>query len=455
MLIEALETASLGNRSYVVVNDGEAIAIDPPRDVARVDEILRRHDARLRLVVETHRHADYVSGGQELARRDGTPYGVPADPQLRMEHVAVVDGLRLEAAGLVLRAMHTPGHTPFHMSYVLEEGGSPRAVFTGGSMLYGSVGRTDLVAPDLTGPLAHDQWHSVHRIAGELAGAVTVLPTHGFGSFCSASETTSTESDIERQRRENPALTQAEEEFVTALLAGYDAFPAYYAHVPSVNADRVADLDLGLPEELDAAELGRRIAAGEWVLDLRARRLFAREHVAGMVNFDSSESFAVHAGWLLPWDAALTLVGESREQVAAARLELARIGYERLTGIATGAPHDWVVDATLLRSYRRVTFDAVAKERPAVLLDVRRDAEWNAGHIASATHIPLHELLARMDEVPAGEVWVHCGRGFRASIAASLLERAGREVVAVDDDFANAGPAGNPIVRPGLTAVTS
>jgi rhodanese-related sulfurtransferase len=274
-----------------------------------------------------------------------------------------------------------------------------------------------------------------------------VYPTHGFGSFCSVSQAGGSSSTMGRERRVNPVLILDEERYVSELLAGLDAYPAYYAHMGSANAAGPSGADLSPPNRADAAELSRRLEAGEWVVDLRARRAFAAGHVAGTLSFDLDGSFATYLGWLIPWGTPLTLLGQTSEQVAEAQRELVRIGIDRPAGAATGHPDHWA-GASALRSYPVADFaelEAVRRHRGVVVLDVRRDQEWVQSHISGAVHVPLHQLPARLAEVPAGEVWVHCETGYRASVAASFLDAAARTVVAVDDEYSHAARAGLPI----------
>ncbi len=453
--IHTIETPSLGNRSYVVVGKGEAIVIDPPRDLDRVQAVLDEVGARAVLVVETHRHADYLTGGLTLARQSRARYAVAADPELVFDHVPVHDGDVLEAAGFELRALHTPGHTPHHISYALSQHGQEIAVFTGGSLLYGAVGRTDLVDPELTAKLSADQYHSAHRLAAELPDDTLIYPTHGFGSFCSAGASTETDSStIAAERRTNAALTaNSVEDFVAELLTGYDAYTAYYAHMPVLNAAGPGPIDLSPPVLVDAGGLRRALEDGSWVVDLRTRAAYADGHLAGTFSFGIEGNMAVYLGWLIPWGTPVVLLGESADQVADAQRELARIGIDRPVGAAFGSPTDWADSPGRERSFRRVDFTDLAAERQRradlVVLDVRRNLEWSQSHLPGAVHIPLQELQARLDDVPdADEVWVHCGTGYRAAASAALLEQAGRRVVLIDDAYADAESKGNPLVRP-------
>jgi hydroxyacylglutathione hydrolase len=441
MEILTIETPSLGDRSYLIIDGTSAAAVDPQRDIDRILSVLDERSLSLSVVVETHLHNDYVTGGYELANRTGATYVLPGGDQVEFDRTAAGDGDEFAVGEhVLLRAVHTPGHTPHHLSWVLVADGEPSAVFTGGSLLYGTVGRTDLISDDATEDLTRAQYRSAHRLAEELPGDVSVLPTHGFGSFCSsASSSGSDESTIAEERRTNIALTASDEgSFVEELLAGLTAYPRYYAHMAPRNIQGPGPVDLSVPEPVDPVELRRRIHAGEWVVDLRDRRAFALSHLAGTVNVEISDSFATYLGWTIRWGTPVTLVGDTADEVAEAQRQLIRIGIDRPAGAATGGLDQWAEGGDL-RSYRSATFAELAAERDntaPLVLDVRRSDEWADGHIKDARHIPLDELEDRVEEVPTGvPVWVHCASGFRASIAASLLDRAGRNVVVLHDDW--------------------
>ena len=433
-----IDTPTLGDRSYLAHDGQVAVIVDPQRDIDRVLDLARREGVRVAHVFETHIHNDYVTGGLALAAATGAAYHVNGEDQVSFERTPIRDGDVVEASDLLrVRAIATPGHTYTHLSYALEFAGEQVAVFTGGSLLFGATGRPDLLGHDHTHDLVHHQFASAHRLAHELPEQAQVLPTHGFGSFCSAGSTgDATASTIGQEKLVNPALTKDEEAWVAETLAGLDAYPAYYAHMGPANSAGPDAADLSAPEVADKETLAKRIAVGEWVVDLRTRTAFAAGHVTGTLNFGLDGQFATYLGWLIPWGTSLTLLGESPEQVADAQRELVRIGIDRLEGIATGTPADWTDEE--LGSFRRAVFADLAQvrhHREVTVLDVRRANEYADGHIADAVNIPLHELLQRVDEVPSGEVWVHCAGGYRASIAASVLDAAGRRVVAVDDSF--------------------
>ena len=450
-----IDTPTLGDRSYLA-HDGEvAIVIDPQRDIDRVLDLARDADVTIAHVFETHIHNDYVTGGYALARATGAAYHVNAADDVAYERVPVSDGDVLDVSpALRVRVIATPGHTYTHLSYALDaandETGTlePVGVFTGGSLLFGATGRPDLLGHEHTHDLVHHQYASAQRLVHELPEHTHVLPTHGFGSFCSAgSAGDTTASTIGQEKKANPALTQEEERWVADTLAGLDAYPAYYAHMGPANSAGPQAADLTTPERADKAVVARRITDGEWVVDLRNRTAYAAGHVTGTLNFGVDGQFATYLGWLIPWGTPLTLLGESPEQVAEAQRELVRIGIDPLEGAATGAPADWTDSP--LGSFDRATFADLAQvrhHRHVAVLDVRRASEFTESHIDDAVNLPLHELLERLTEVPAGEVWVHCAGGYRASIAASVLAAHGHHVVAVDDSFEeHAAAAGLPL----------
>ena len=399
-----IETPSLGDRSYLAHDGDVALVVDPQRDIDRVLEVADEAGVRITDVFETHLHNDYVTGGLALARRLGARYHVNAADEVSFDRAQIRDGDVVEVSDTMrVRAIPTPGHTFTHLSYALETGAGDQttttAVFSGGSLLFGATGRPDLLGEEHTSALVHHQYASIHRLADELPEQADVLPTHGFGSFCSAGSTGgATESTIGRERRVNPALTQDEE---------------------------------------------------QWVVDLRTRTAFAAGHVTGTLNFGLDGQFSTYLGWLIPWDASLTLLGETSEEVAEAQREMTRIGFDRLAGAATGGPADWTDRP--LGTLERANFadlSQVRHHRSVHVLDVRLAGEHADGHVEGAQNVPIGAVLDRLDEIPERELWVHCASGYRASIAASVLAARGRLVVVVDDDFDNAAPAGLPMTTP-------
>jgi hydroxyacylglutathione hydrolase len=447
--VVTIETPELGDRSYLV-HDGEAaLVVDPQRDIERVLTVAEAVGVQVTHVAETHLHNDYVSGGRELARETGAAYLVAGAEKVAFDRTGVHDGDTFPVGALTVSVIATPGHTPHHVSYVVGSAGRAEAVFTGGSLLHGSVGRTDLGAPGSAETLAREQYRSVRKLAVSLEPAVAVHPTHGFGSFCSTGPRGQGGGTIGDELASNVALEEHEDEdgFVARLLAGPAARPAYYQYMAAVNAAG-AEAVGGAPVVLSPGELAELLRSGAWVVDLRDRASFAREHLSGSVSFEQADGFATSVGWVVPWGSPISLVAASPDRLERARRDLSRIGIDRLRGVASGSL-ETIAGGVARTSYPVSDFVGLAKdsiEHRPVVLDVRRDEEWDAGHIDGAVHIFAADLPGRLDEVPAGQVWTHCTTGYRASIAASLLHRAGRDVVLVDDEWASVLSTGLPVV---------
>ncbi|MFG3302986.1 rhodanese-like domain-containing protein [Micromonospora chersina] len=455
--VSVIATSSLGDRSYLASDGRVAIVVDPQRDIDRVLYLAGEKGVRITHVVETHVHNDYVSGGLELARITGARYVVAAADEVGFDRVSVSDGDQVPVSdSLRLRVIATPGHTFHHLSYVLDEatdgGWQPAGVFTGGSLLFGTTGRTDLLGGRHAHELAHHQHASARRLADLLPDGAQVWPTHGFGSFCSASQADAPDSTIGREKAKNPVLRLAADQFVTETLAGLDAYPAYYAHMGVANTTGPAPVDLTPVTRADPTELRRRMTAGQWVVDLRHRTAYATSHLAGTVSLGLDGPMSTWLGWLIDWGTPVTLLADTPEQVADAQRELVRIGIDRPAAHATGGVEQWTTEPGQLRELPMADFPALAAAQadntpaglpaPDVVLDVRMTNEWNTGHIEGAVHIPLPDLPARLADVPAGAIWVHCGSGYRATAAASLLANAGRRVVVINDTFDQAESAG-------------
>lgn len=450
MHIETIETPELGDRSYVVHDGDQAIVIDPQRDIDRVIDVVDRAGARIDLVLETHIHNDYVSGGLALARAAGARYGVAAAEPVAFDRSPITPGEAMQVGSLTVRAEEAPGHTLHHLAFVVEADGRPQAVFTGGSLLFGTVGRTDLDYRSTPAALTRAQYRGVRGLLDRLPGEVSIHPTHGFGSFCSsAASSGAAASTIESERRDNLVARCTDEDlFVTTILGGLTAYPRYYAQMGPANRRGASNPELTAAQPVGPEELRERLQAGEWIVDLQARRLYAASHLRGTVSMELSTNFTTYLGWVLPPHAALTLVG-SPDEISDARRALVRIGLDHATA-ALRQTADELTEAAP-RRYAVADFKTAATEidkRTDTILDVRRNDEWRDGHIREAVHIPLPELLERLGEVPTRRLWVHCASGFRASIAASLLDRSGYDVILIDDDFDNVGPSGFVIGEP-------
>jgi len=434
-----IDTPTLGDRGYIAHDGKTALVVDPQRDIDRVEQVLSDHSLELGAVVETHMHNDYVSGGLVLARKYQAKYITSADDPVAFERVAAHDLDEFSIGNFGIKALHTPGHTFTHLSYILmDEQGKSTGIFTGGSLLHGSTGRPDLLGQDHATKLAKLQHGSAHRITEFLDDNAPIFPTHGFGSFCAATSTSGSSSNIQDEKRGNPALQLNVERFVIETLAGLDTFPSYYKHMGPANIACAGPIDLSELPRLSTDELLKRIAGGSWVVDLRDKDSWANAHLAGTINFGVSGSFATYLGWLMPYEKELVLISDKANDISVAQRELVRIGIDRPSASFVGAMDNF---AEVLNA-KVVSFEDVpeALTNPEiVLLDVRRNSERQASHIKASKHIPLHEIESRLGELATDMIyWVHCGGAYRASIAASIMQNAGLKIVLINEPYEKA-----------------
>jgi hydroxyacylglutathione hydrolase len=448
MKVIHLDTASLGDRSYIAHDGTSALVVDPQRDIDRVIQILETEGVSLSAVVETHIHNDYVSGGLQLAREFGVKYIVNEADPVAYERYAVKDTDVIDVGNFAIQVLHTPGHTFTHLSYaLLNEVGNPVGVFTGGSMLHGSTGRPDLLGAIHAEELAGLQHGSAHRLASFLPDAISIHPTHGFGSFCAATATCGDSSTIADEKRTNPALLLSKEEFIRTTLAGLDAFPAYYKYMGPLNHQGPSMIDLSALSNLQPQQIQQSLSQGAWVVDIRSRNEYVKGHLPGSINAGLDGSFATYLGWIYDYSKDLVLISDSAETIALAQRELVRIGIDKPKG-------QFVGDITKLETptkNKSVTFSDVSNilhDENIIVLDVRRLKEHETAHIEGEVNIPLHELESRISELPQGKaIWVHCAGAYRASAALGLLERSGFEAVLINEPFEAALRVANlPIV---------
>jgi glyoxylase-like metal-dependent hydrolase (beta-lactamase superfamily II)/rhodanese-related sulfurtransferase len=453
MDLELFVTDGLGDASYLLASGREAVLVDPQRDAWRFLEVAERRGWRIRYVLETHVHNDYVSGALEARAATGAEIAAPARGGYAFEHLAVDEGDAVEIGSLRLTAWATPGHTPEHLSWVVADQASPSTaedpigIFTGGSLLVGSAGRTDLLGPVLTDALTRDQQRTLQRLAG-LPDATEVLPTHGAGSFCSAGPASARRvSSIAAERFANPTFRAAAEPFAqfrAQAIGGLGRYPAYYAHMASIN--RAGPRVLGrliLPPPLDPAAFEAAARAGATIVDARDRKWFAAGHIKGALNIELEGTFAGYVGWLVPFASKVVLVlPEGRpDALADATTELLRIGYEWVPGFLDGGMDAWAASGRAVATYETTTMRAMHADQAQtggegrVLLDVRQPIEWERdGVVPGAERIFVADLPARLAELPAGApVTVFCKSGSRAAIAASVLDGAGVDVRVVAD----------------------
>lgn len=431
-----LDTPTLGDRSYIAHDGKIALVVDPQRDIDRVEEILNAEGLEIGAVVETHMHNDYVSGGLVLARKYGAKYITSANDDVSFERVAVMDREIVNIGDFAVQALHTPGHTFTHLSYILlTPENDSKAIFTGGSMLHGSTGRPDLLGWDQAATLAGLQHGSAHRIAELLEDKVSVHPTHGFGSFCAATSTSGDSSTIGDEKKSNPALLLDKKTFIEQTLAGLDAYPAYYRYMGQANLAGAGPIDLSELKNMTTAEILKEIESGAWVIDLRPKGLYAAGHLPGSLSFGIDGSFATYFGWLYPYGEKLMLLSDRKDDITYAQRELVRIGIDRPNGAMVGD----LVGTDELATNKTVTFNdvpAALKDPTTLVLDVRRNSERHASHIEGTVHIPLHELKSRLSELPKDkEIWVHCAGAYRAAGSLGILESAGFKPVLINEPY--------------------
>lgn len=447
LTIRTLATPGLGDRSYLAIADGWAIAVDVQRDLDRVEQILDDEGARLGAVLETHLHNDYLTGGLVLARRHGAEYIVPEGPKLGYSATRAVDGLTIRRGPLTVRGIDAPGHTDAHTVYSVHiDDGAPQAAFTGGSLLLGATGRSDLLGTDRFDTLARQQYWSVRRLARLLGGDARILPTHGFGSFCAAGALTASADTVAAQLAVNPAYLLSEDEFVADMRDRLGDYPTYYAFMGAWNTGGVRTADMPSVPAVDASALTQWDGPGRLVVDVRARRRWSDGHVPGSVSIDAAGPVATWLGWIAPIDTSVVLVAETPEQRDGAARELHRIGFDDIAGAYVSRDLAGVDD---VRPALRATFSGLAKafsdSADPLVLDVRETAEWRTGHVAGAIHVPAHDIAATFDgALPRETPWVYCAAGLRSTIATSQLLRLGVEAVAVDDAIDRAAAAGVP-----------
>ena len=431
-----LDTPTLGDRSYIAHDGKIALVVDPQRDIDRVEEILETEGVEIGAVVETHMHNDYVSGGLVLAKNHGAKYVTSANDDVRFDRIAVVDREIINISDFAIQALHTPGHTYTHMSYILlTPESNPQAIFTGGSMLHGSTGRPDLLGWDQAATLAGLQHGSAHRIAELLEDKISLHPTHGFGSFCAATSTSGDSSTIGDEKKSNPALLLDKKTFIEQTLAGLDAYPAYYKYMSPINVEGAGPIDLSELKNMSTSEVLKAIESGAWVVDLRPKGLYAAGHLPGSLSFGIDGSFATYFGWLYPYGEKLMLLSDRKDDITHAQRELVRIGIDRPDGALVGD----LTGTTELVSNRTVTFGdvpAALKDPNILVLDVRRNSERTASHIQGTAHIPFHELKLRVSELPKEkEIWVHCAGAYRAAGSLGILEDAGYKPVLINENY--------------------
>ena len=424
-----LTDEGLGNTAYLAgLGDGRALAVDASRDLRALREAAAKRGLTVAFAADTHLHADFLTGAVQLAADEGATVLAAAAGHRTFPHTALADGDETDLGGLTLRALATPGHTGEHLSYLLLDGSRELGVFTGGSLIVGSAARTDLLGAGRAEELARAQYRSLRRLAA-LPDATAVWPTHGAGSFCSAPPGTARVTTIGAEKASNALLAAPDEDtFARRLLASLGSYPAYFARLAEVNRSGPAPVT-GSPglAPLTPAGLRSLMSGGGQVVDVRPVADFAAGHIPGAVSIPLRDQFATWLGWVVPDGVPLGFVLAGGQDPAEVAWQALKIGYENLAGQLDGSMAAWHADAGPAETTELVTAGRIAG-RP--VLDVRQAAEYAAGHVPGAVHVELGDLAARAQDAPAGAV-VMCGHGERAMTAASLLQRAGHDGLAV------------------------
>jgi glyoxylase-like metal-dependent hydrolase (beta-lactamase superfamily II)/rhodanese-related sulfurtransferase len=421
----------LGNSAYLIdLGDGQGMVIDPERNPRPYLDAAERLSLTVRWVVETHLHADFVSGGRELAAR-GARLLAPAASGLMFDHKGVADGDEVDLGGLTMRVIATPGHTPEHCAYLLLDGVEPLALFSGGTLIVGGVARTDLISPELTEELARAAYRSIKERLLVLPDALPVYPTHGAGSFCSAALTGERTTTIGRERVSNPLLQAKDEtDFVARLSADLGSYPVYFLRLREVNQMGATVYGASPPtlRALRHDEVARLVEQGAEIVDLRPVSDFAGGHIPASLSIQLRSQFSTWLGWLVEPDRVLVFIGDPDREVPDAVVQCLNIGYENFGGYLAGGIDAWQRAGHPMKKIPLVSADQIPAT--AAIVDVRQRSEWESGHVEGALHLELGEM-AELGTQLAGDLVLHCGHGQRSMTAASLLERAGRTDVAV------------------------
>jgi glyoxylase-like metal-dependent hydrolase (beta-lactamase superfamily II) len=437
MIFKPFYLGCLAHGSYLIGDGGEAAVVDPQRDVEQYLEEARAQGLTIRHIIETHLHADFVSGHLELARRTGATIHIGHLAGATFPHRPIREGDELRLGGATLRFLETPGHTPEGISVLVFDGSQPdvpRKILTGDTLFVGDVGRPDLVVAKGRSPeeMARMLYHSLHHKILTLPDEVEVWPAHGAGSACGRSISRERSSTIGIQRQANPALRPMDEEaFVRSVTTGLEPAPRYFGRAVEANRRGAPSLaEVIHPQPLDAAAVEARMAAGATVLDVRTTDAYGQGHIPGSVFIGLDGQFASWAGSLLDLDAPIVLVAAEKQQVAEAAMRLARVGIERVEGHLEHGIEAWRASGRPLGTVEQVTVDALqgriaGGEKPRIV-DVRRAGEHQGGHIPGAQNVPLDRLSERWPEVET-PAFVACGSGYRSMIACSLLEQRGRQ----------------------------
>lgn len=437
MHVQQMYTACLSEAAYFIHSDGEAAVIDPMRDVDAYLKLAEEHDVTIKYIFETHFHADFISGHLELSRRTGAPIIYGPNTEAGFEFRMVKDGEVFNLGHLQIKALHTPGHTLESTSYLLfDEDGKPYCVFTGDTLFVGDVGRPDLFSGNMTKEeLAGMMYHSLQTKIKTLPDDVIVYPAHGPGSSCGKNLGPETYSTMGAQKATNYALQDmTQEEFVAAVTTGLNTPPAYFPVNARINQQGYDSMDEVMERSLkplSVADFKAAAAGGAWILDTRPSTVFTHAFIPESISIGLDGRYAEWAGSLIPAGQPLVIVPEAGKEKESI-IRLARVGFDNVQGYLEGGIEAWQAAGEQMDMIIDIEADELAMDLPhdnrLEVLDVRKPAEFDAGHVKGATNLPLDMMmdplkLAMVDT--NHNLYVHCAGGYRSVIACSLLKRQG------------------------------
>src|SRR5712691_11456720 len=433
--VEAVPARELGNSSFVIADTdrGVGLVIDPVRDIERYLTVASNLNVRLTHALDTHLHNDYVSGRRELAAEVGANIDeLPA-------------GRETPLGGVTIRALHTPGHTPDHKSYLLSEGGRPRVLFSGGAVMLGAIARTDLFGPHLAVHLALEALSTLQVRLRGLPDYIAVFPTHGGGSFCGTGGRSGHETTLGQERKTNPFFLTTEVMPFLARLLSQHRYPTYYRDMAAINTAGATLIGRTLPPlaKLVADDVAGLMDDGAAVVDVRVGREYDRGHIPRSYNVGIDGPVSAWVGWLVARGRPIVLVGANDRDLLRAQRELLRIGYDSIAGVLDGGIDAWHSSGRQLSTFETVDVEDMAQwvlsAEPMTVVDTRDEHEWVAGHVPGAVHMYVPDVPYRAGEIPReAPVAVHCASGYRAGIAASLLEQAGlTRIIHVNGEYSD------------------
>jgi hydroxyacylglutathione hydrolase len=439
MYFKQFYLACLAHASYLIGSDGEATVVDPQRDVDQYLEEAKVEGLTIKFVIETHLHADFVSGHRELAARTGAEIVFSEKARATFPHRAVRDGDELKIGKVSLRVLETPGHTPESICLLVTDSqvsAYPQKVLTGDTLFIGDVGRPDLAGgqgytPEMMAGMMYD---SLHDKLLKLSDEVEVYPAHGAGSMCGRNMSKETSSTIGEQKKLNYALKpMTKEDFVSMMTNDLAQAPAYFSKDAEINRTGAVALgEIPRPAVLSPQEVKSLADAGQVVLDVRSAAEFGAGHLPGSVNVGLGGQFAIWSACLLSMTAPIVIVAESEEKVYEAVVRLARVGIESVKGYLGGGVEAWRQAGLELERVSQVSVDElhnlVNSDEVEQILDVRRPPEYESGHVPRAIHAPLSELREQISHLPldpSKPTAVICAGGYRSSAATSILQQQG------------------------------